>query len=189
MIQTSVKKDKITHYNISKNDLPLTVKEVIQHWINDPDFRFFYNTILQNSDFESCFWEHPPITKLDMDQEYAFVLIQSNALQHVEAEINAFQSYFDTDKEVVAFPNLRGDAQLVVPTPTNDPKIYAHLTKFARHASPNQIDAFWRQVGLTYSNAIDRSKKWLSTAGLGVYWLHVRIDSRPKYYKYDLYKS
>ena len=29
---------------------------------------------------------------------------------------------------------------------------------------------------------------WLSTSGLGVYWLHVRLDSRPKYYTYEPYK-
>lgn len=26
---------------------------------------------------------------------------------------------------------------------------------------------------------------WLSTSGLGVYWLHFRIDARPKYYQYS----
>jgi len=30
---------------------------------------------------------------------------------------------------------------------------------------------------------------WLSTAGLGVYWLHLRLDSRPKYYRYQPYKA
>lgn len=29
---------------------------------------------------------------------------------------------------------------------------------------------------------------WLSTSGLGVYWLHVRLDTRPKYYNHDEYK-
>ena len=30
---------------------------------------------------------------------------------------------------------------------------------------------------------------WLSTSGLGVYWLHVRLDSYPKYYTYRPYKA
>ncbi|MGB1216866.1 MAG: DUF6940 family protein [Saprospiraceae bacterium] len=30
---------------------------------------------------------------------------------------------------------------------------------------------------------------WLSTAGLGVYWLHIRMDNRPKYYKHKAYKE
>jgi len=32
-------------------------------------------------------------------------------------------------------------------------------------------------------------RTWLSTSGLGVGWLHVRLDSRPKYYTYEPYKS
>lgn len=30
---------------------------------------------------------------------------------------------------------------------------------------------------------------WLSTAGAGVPWLHVRLDDHPKYYGYALYRS
>ena len=30
---------------------------------------------------------------------------------------------------------------------------------------------------------------WLSTAGGGVAWLHVRLDDRPKYYSYAPYKN
>ena len=30
---------------------------------------------------------------------------------------------------------------------------------------------------------------WLSTAGMGVPWLHVRLDSRPKYYAFGPYRD
>ena len=30
---------------------------------------------------------------------------------------------------------------------------------------------------------------WTSTSGLGVYWLHVRLDSRPKYYQHQPFKK
>lgn len=33
------------------------------------------------------------------------------------------------------------------------------------------------------------SPRWLSTSGLGVSYLHVRIDSRPKYYSFDEYRN
>jgi len=29
----------------------------------------------------------------------------------------------------------------------------------------------------------------LSTAGMGVYWLHVRLDTRPKYYQHTPYRD
>jgi len=30
---------------------------------------------------------------------------------------------------------------------------------------------------------------WVSTSGLGVAWLHVRLDARPKYYQYTPYRE
>lgn len=30
---------------------------------------------------------------------------------------------------------------------------------------------------------------WCSTSGLGVYWLHIRLDQYPKYYTYRPYKQ
>jgi len=30
---------------------------------------------------------------------------------------------------------------------------------------------------------------WVSTAGMGVPWLHVRLDTRPKYYRHAPYRS
>src|SRR5437773_8006599 len=31
--------------------------------------------------------------------------------------------------------------------------------------------------------------RWLNTEGTGVFYLHVRIDSRPKYYSWEEYKE
>ena len=42
---------------------------------------------------------------------------------------------------------------------------------------------------IPYIPLIGDEVKWLSTAGMGVYWLHVRVDSRPKYYRYQGYKT
>ena len=33
------------------------------------------------------------------------------------------------------------------------------------------------------------SPVWVSTAGMGVSWLHVRFDSRPKYYRWGEYTT
>jgi hypothetical protein len=36
---------------------------------------------------------------------------------------------------------------------------------------------------------IGEAPVWLSTAGMGVAWLHVRLDSRPTYYGHRPYKT
>lgn len=90
---------------------------------------------------------------------------------------------------MVSFPNLGGDAQLVVPTLINDPSHYAHLATFVRNAPIDQVRAFWQTTAQVYEQKIGKKTVWLSTAGLGVYWLHVRIDARPKYYRFGAYKN
>ena len=60
---------------------------------------------------------------------------------------------------------------------------------FLRDGPPEQIDQFWKLVGMRMQQAVSNEPVWLSTAGLGVSWLHLRIDSRPKYYRYVPYKS
>ena len=65
---------------------------------------------------------------------------------------------------------------------------YPHLASFVRTAPEEQIQDFWKEVSQTYDADLGESPKWLSTSGLGVYWLHVRVDSRPKYYTYSPYR-
>ena len=39
------------------------------------------------------------------------------------------------------------------------------------------------------ASALSDQPLWVSTCGLGVYWLHVRLDSFPKYYRYAPYQT
>jgi hypothetical protein len=83
---------------------------------------------------------------------------------------------------------LGGDTELVVPCPI-DPKCdYSHLASFLRSASKQQTQHLWRLVGATVSEQLGVHPIWLSTAGMGVPWLHVRISNKPKYYAFEPYK-
>jgi len=81
---------------------------------------------------------------------------------------------------------------LVVPCPVGQ-KNFAHIRKFHENASEFQIEEFWNSVGESVHRRffeIERETPiWLSTSGLGVYWLHVRLDSFPKYYSYAPYRN
>ena len=98
--------------------------------------------------------------------------------------------------EVVSFSNLGRDAILVVPCllekNADSPESYTHLANFIRLGDENQIRSFWREVALQmHKRLADKSGKkvWLSTCGLGIFWLHVRLDSSPKYYSYVPYRN
>jgi hypothetical protein len=71
--------------------------------------------------------------------------------------------------------------------------IYTDLANFCRQAPVHQVVALWQRVGEVYSQRLRKSNQadgpvWLSTSGMGVAWLHVRLDQRPKYYTYAPYK-
>ncbi|HEU5075095.1 MAG TPA: hypothetical protein VFU02_12985, partial [Polyangiaceae bacterium] len=69
-----------------------------------------------------------------------------------------------------------------------EPSAYTHLAAFLRHAPPEQCEVLLREVGFAARECLRNEPFWLSTSGLGVAWLHVRIDSRPKYYQYTPYR-
>jgi hypothetical protein len=89
---------------------------------------------------------------------------------------------------VVVFANLGGDAILVAPTELAAASAYAQIGAFVRDAPPSQRDALWRAVGVAMLDRIGSRPVWLSTAGGGVAWLHVRLDDRPKYYGWAPYR-
>jgi hypothetical protein len=78
---------------------------------------------------------------------------------------------------------------LVAPAPLGPPGAYAHLATFARGAPPEQQQALWQTVGAAVARRLSPAPLWLSTSGLGVAWLHVRLDKQPKYYTYPPYRS
>jgi hypothetical protein len=102
----------------------------------------------------------------------------------VPADPTDFQSYFQSSIEVVSFKNLGGDATLIVPCPIAKSANYSHIVAFHRSAPPSQQHAFWIAVANAALARIGPLPMWLSTAGGGVDWLHIRLDDRPKYYRH-----
>ncbi|HAA11645.1 MAG TPA: hypothetical protein DCE41_08075 [Cytophagales bacterium] len=165
----------------------------MEEWIglisSSSEFITYFTEVLKESPFEGFFWEVVPVTTTSLYRDFEFVLVQSNKLPKIEANPDSFQEHFNQAASVVTFPNLGGDAQLVVPSALGSREYYGHLGAFLRNAPREQIDLLWRTVGQEYQKRIQEKPVWLSTAGLGVPWLHIRVDSRPKYYRYSPFKS
>ena len=90
---------------------------------------------------------------------------------------------------MVSFANIGGDATLVVPSPRGLDRVYGHLAAFVRGAPESQVRSLWRVLGQVVATLVSNTPVWVSTAGGGVAWLHVRIDSRPKYYAHAEYRT
>ncbi|MEM7573249.1 MAG: hypothetical protein AAF433_10125 [Bacteroidota bacterium] len=179
---------KVFKYQCLRNGELMSVMDFISDLKSEEQFSIELSTTITNCPFPALFFETPPMIKERLSQSFEFVLVASKSLTQVQANSHAFADYFTADEVVVSFPNLGGDAQLIVPCPIGKTK-YAHLKDFLATAAPEQLMAFWKKTAMEYQTALGDAPKWLSTAGLGVSWLHLRIDSRPKYYRHTPYKQ
>ncbi|WP_020526992.1 DUF6940 family protein [Flexithrix dorotheae] len=181
--------DNVEKYQLILKDKPISYQDFIEGLTTSGNFRNFYNEILMNCQFPAFYWENQPVSKKDLNKPYEFVLVKSSTLVSQKPDSQAFANQFSKKNSIISFPNLGGDAQLIVPCPIAEHQNYTHLAKFIRSGLKDQIDAFWKKVGQEYSKQIGHQPKWLSTAGMGVFWLHARIDSHPKYYRFRDYKA
>src|SRR5262245_20213284 len=176
-------------YAVDLDARPATFAEVLERWRSDAGFRSWFNTILADSPFTAFRWETPPVTAATSSRDFEFVLLDSPGLAR-RPEPEAFSEHFAdaTSGGVIVFPNLGGDAIMIVPHPIAPPSTYGHLAAFVREAPEPQRQALWQSVGEAMAQRIGARPVWLSTAGAGIAWLHVRLDDRPKYYGFEQYR-
>jgi len=154
---------------------------------DDPGFARWYTALLESSPFAAFFWEHPPLTAANFSGDSEFVIIDAPMLARLRPDANPFRQYFVAD-DIVTFQSLGGDATLIAPSPVASRPGYAHLAAFLQNAPGHQIISMWQSVGRTVCRSLSDAPLWLSTSGLGVAWLHVRLDSTPRYYQHGPYK-
>lgn len=165
-----------------------TYEQVIHAWRKDREFRTLFNAALAAAPYSAFRWETPALSLDTQGRHFEFVLLNSPGLAS-RPDAVAFADFFAAGRDgVTVFPNLGGDAVLVVPCPVGEHAAYCHLSAFVRDAPSVQRDALWQAVGQALTERIAATSLWLSTAGAGVSWLHVRLDQRPNYYGYEPYR-
>jgi len=175
-------------FRIDQDSSELTNNQVFELLMYSKEFVEYYNGELSACSFDAFFWENRPMNVHTMNESYECNLVNSKALAHRAPDPHTFTDHFRKDQSVVSFMNLGGDALLIAPCPVKRRPGYSHIGTFVRNADKGQIRAFWKSVASATINSAGDSPVWLSTSGLGVSWLHARIDSRPKYYQTEEYK-
>lgn len=161
---------------------------MIRLWAQDAWFADWFGALLASSPFPAYFWETPPLAISQLTNQVEFVLTDSPALDGVIADPSPFAAYLDSTKPVVEFANLGNDAVLIVPSSRDCRSSTAHLAEFVRTAPCDLNRALWAAVGDALQPRLSDAPLWCSTSGLGVFWLHIRIDQFPKYYTYAPYR-
>ena len=176
-------------FRLQEDGKPISNQQFLNLLKNSSSFRSFYNQQLAECSFPAFLWENNPITTNNWEQNYECTLVDNSFLASCSPDRKTFAQYFQPNEQVVSFLNLGGDAQLITPCPRKSPECYTHLGSFVRNAESSQQDALWQMTAQMMLDAAGKQPRWLSTNGLGVFWLHIRIDRRPKYYQTEAYKT
>lgn len=166
----------------------MSYRQVLRGWADQAEFRECFMQQIRRAPFTALRWETPAICLERAQREFECVLLDSPALD-VVADSRDFLDYLQGDAAVVDFSNLGGDARLVVPGCLSGTANYCHLAAFHRSAPIAQQHALWQRVAACVEPCLSDRPLWVSTAGGGVDWLHVRLDERPKYYAYSPYRT
>jgi hypothetical protein len=189
----SARTEKLTRasiFSVEHNHRPIGFAEVLRLWRDDAVFREFFIALLADAPYSAFRWETPPVTFSAADRPFEFALLDSPELES-EPDPDAFAEHFlsQAGDDVISFPNFSQDAILIVPRPLGHSSAYGHIAGFVRAAPQEQKHFLWRLVGKLMEHQLGPSPVWLSTAGAGVPWLHVRLDQRPKYYSHAAYRQ
>jgi hypothetical protein len=178
-------------FQIEENGRLLTVDDALDLWEGSEPFRRFQCALLSDCGFPCYVWEMPPVQAGHLERPYEFVLLKTPTRSGTP-DTRTYAQYFDMsagDDGVVAFENLGKDSLLVVPSPPGPDADYSDLAAFFRTAPEHQQQALWRMVGRCARERLDDRPLWISVAGGGIAWLHVRLDPFPKYYRHGPYRA
>lgn len=183
-------KENVLRFKLKQEGKFLSFQEVFELWKMSPEFINFYTSLLKSEEYSGLFWEHPPLTLLDLSQEYECIIYRSNSFDKRLVDEQAFQDFIQLDDLAVSFSNLGKNATLIVPTKQIEAASYKHFGVFLEQAKEEQILTLFQEVGKIILEEIkEKERVWLNTSGLGVLWLHIRLDTIPKYYKTKRYKE
>lgn len=168
----------------------LAFEKVLTGWLDARGFSQGFIETLVDLPFRSYLWETPPVTAASLSRPFEFAVTECAALDR-RPDPEPFRGPLEGIKEngIACFDNLGGDADLIVPVADGDSGNGAHLGAFCRSASTARQLALWQAVARSMRAHLDSEPLWLSTSGLGVAWLHLRLDRSPKYYVHEPYRE
>ena len=180
-----LKKKNARKYMLYDGDEQLLYDGFLNRLQYDTPFRSFFIEMLSDIPFHAYQLETPPLSSSSVTQPFRFVVTRSPGID-LPPDPGPFRQYFESNSDTgtAVFNNLGNDARLIAPGPTGQNLNYSHIGVFTKEAPTEQQHDLWQTVGKITRQQISDEPLWLNTAGGGVAWLHIRLDSRPKYYRH-----
>ena len=165
---------------------------------NDPVFSASLSTAIGSTSASDVFWECCSCSGASAaSTPFEFVVLNaSRQFRSMRASAKAFARHLamaarEGDR-VARFDNLDHSARLLAPVESDvEANICLNIGRFMAKAPAENRRALWVAIAhevVLWWRKFPHKRVWVSTSGLGVPWLHVRLDVRPKYYQYQGYK-
>jgi len=174
----------------TRNKKPLTWKEFIsESKAKSLSLVLQIQEAISRPNLEKIYFNCPPLTSDDLDNPVEFAIL--DAPLRSSTDVESFKDKFVGKSVVTSFNNFNADSLMVCPIPEEgqDVDIYSSLAPFIRSAPIKQQIAFWARVAKDLDTLISERTVWMNTAGDNVSFLHLRLDSKPKYYHYEKYEN
>jgi len=181
------------------NGEELSWSEVLYLWQHDDEFCDLFTDTLCESEYDDFFWETLPVSAhTAAEHSFQFIVIDAKGvLASHPGNPRLFHQHtmhIQGSDQVVTFHNQSQRADMVAPCQSGPESHYGHLAAFLRSAPIAQIREFWRVLGQRVENLLGeggrspKSPVWVSSHGIGVPWVHIRLDSSPRFYHYTPWK-
>jgi hypothetical protein len=186
-----------------KEGKPASIQEFTTAMLESDNALQTFLDVLRKNPYQAFFFETRPVQASNASSKvFEFVLVDAPALHQFatrKPSPEAFAAQFrKCSQQACSFPSLGGDATLVAPKPppeaeaTSKLAVFSHLAVFCREASSDVVSSTWKLAIQVYQQELEKQSSrrlWFSTSGMGVAWLHFRVDQRPKYYTYATYRD
>jgi hypothetical protein len=155
-------------------------------FLRDERFVYCLRQAMLGNDFIALRWESAAITSQVLSDAYQCVVLNDPSIER-PANPGPFAQYLHAASRACVIHSNGKDAKLLIPCEGAAGQQYCHLRAFLQQAPDTQVNDLFQLLGRVLRCSITEQPIWLNTAGGGVAWLHIRVDSRPKYYQYLAY--
>lgn len=168
-------------------------RDTVAALAHDPALADALTAHLADLPLTAAFLELAPLGGPRDDAPFEAMVLQApDRLAAAPADPSSFRGPLaHTVGDPAVFPNLGGDTLLVVPRPPDGPlPDWGHLLAWVRDPGAD-TRGFWHaaaHAALGRADAHGPRPTWVSTSGLAVPWLHLRLDPRPKYITWAPYR-
>jgi hypothetical protein len=122
----------------------------------------------------------------NLTNKYQANFIEMKELDNIKTQnFKPFMSHINESKNifVTSFYNISEDTRLIIPIPRQN-KNFSTIKDFIDNATITQQQHFWNHVSKEILLFLTKNENvFVSTHGLGVHYFHIRLCTRPKYYK------